>query len=154
MSDNDTDTLGAVLDDAREVFEYRQDSRPQDRAHAYLVEHRVQRGMDDTAMLCAVRDMLRRACAVGVAEGSGGAAPAPGGSAVDSPAHYTAGAVETIDKVEAVTDGLDSRAAVALGNVIKYCDRAGLKGDAAEDLAKANNYAHRLLYHHWRGGQP
>ena len=71
-------------------------------------------------------------------------------SAVDSPAHYTSGTVETIAKIEAVTEGLDARAAYLLGNVIKYVDRAGKKGDAAEDLAKANNYAHRLMTGEWR----
>ena len=73
-----------------------------------------------------------------------------GGSAVDNPAHYTAGKVETIDKIEAVVEGLPAAQAVALANVIKYVDRAGLKGDADEDLAKANNYAHRLVFGDWR----
>ena len=63
--------------------------------------------------------------------------------------HYTAGAVETIDKITAVTRGLTADQGYMLGNIIKYCDRAGLKGDAAEDLAKANDYAHRLLSGHW-----
>ena len=71
-------------------------------------------------------------------------------SAVDNPAHYTAGKVETIDKIEAVVEGLPAAQAVALANVIKYVDRAGLKGDAGEDLAKANNYAHRLVFGDWR----
>ena len=72
------------------------------------------------------------------------------GSAVDSPRHYTSGEVETIAKIEAVTEGLDARSAYLLGNVVKYIDRAGKKGDAAEDLAKANNYAHRLVTGEWR----
>ena len=71
-------------------------------------------------------------------------------SAVDNPAHYTAGKVETIDKIEAVVEGLPAPQAVLLANVIKYVDRAGLKGDAGEDLAKANNYAHRLVFGDWR----
>lgn len=71
-------------------------------------------------------------------------------SAVDNPAHYTAGKVETIDKIEAVVEGLPASQAVLLANVIKYVDRAGLKGDAGEDLAKANNYAHRLVFGDWR----
>ena len=70
--------------------------------------------------------------------------------AVDSPSHYTGGGVETIAKIEAVTGGLDARSAYLLGNVIKYVDRAGKKGDAAEDLAKANNYARRLVTGDWR----
>lgn len=61
-----TDSLGAVMDDAKRVFEFRDDSRPQDRAHEYLTRNRVPRGFNDTAMLCAVSDMLRRAHAIGV----------------------------------------------------------------------------------------
>lgn len=70
-----------------------------------------------------------------------------------NPAHYQAGAIETITKIEAVVDGLDARSAYLLGNVIKYVCRAGLKGtpeDAMTDLAKANNYAHRLCTGGWR----
>ena len=80
---------------------------------------------------------------------SGTAAMGEGG-AVDSPSHYTSGTVETIAKIEAVTEGLNARAAYLLGNIIKYVDRAGKKGDAAEDLAKANNYSHRLCTGEWR----
>lgn len=149
MEDRMTDTLGEVLDEAAEVFSFVRGERPQERAHAYLERHGVARGVRDTAMLAAVSDMVRRAHALGVAEGRG-AACAPTGSQVDSPAHYTAYAVETIEKIEAATEGLDARAAVLLANVIKYCDRAGLKGDAREDLAKANNYAHRLVTGEWR----
>ena len=82
--------------------------------------------------------------------GISGTAAMDEGSAVDSPSHYTSGTVETIEKIEAVTKGLNARAAYLLGNVIKYIDRAGKKGDAAEDLAKANNYAHRLVTGEWR----
>ena len=72
--------------------------------------------------------------------------------AVDSPSHYTSGNVETIAKIEQVVDGLDAKSAYLLGNIIKYVDRAGLKdGEDAEcDLAKANNYAHRLCTGEWR----
>ena len=82
--------------------------------------------------------------------GISGTAAMDEGGAVDSPSHYTSGEVETIEKIEAVTEGLNARAAYLLGNVIKYVDRAGKKGDAAEDLAKANNYAHRLCTGEWR----
>lgn len=68
---------------------------------------------------------------------------------MNKPEHYTAGAVETIEKIAAVTRGLTAEQGYLLGNIIKYCDRAGLKGDAAEDLDKANDYAHRLLSGHW-----
>ena len=69
---------------------------------------------------------------------------------VDSPAWYTAGGVETIDKVEAVVEGLPARQAYLLGQVIRYCDRAGMKDEATTDLGKANNYAHRLVGGKWR----
>ena len=82
--------------------------------------------------------------------GISGTAAMGEGSAVDSPSHYTSGNVETIAKIEQVVDGLDAKSAYLLGNVIKYIDRAGKKGDAAEDLAKANNYAHRLVTGEWR----
>lgn len=68
---------------------------------------------------------------------------------VYNPDHY-AGAIEAIEAIEAITDGLDSRSAYLLGNVLKYALRAGKKGDADEDLLKANNYAHRLTTGEWR----
>lgn len=43
------DTMEDILADCNEVFRY-DDTRPQDRAHTYLKEHRVCRGYDDTAM--------------------------------------------------------------------------------------------------------
>lgn len=69
---------------------------------------------------------------------------------VDKPYHYISHNIETIDKINIVIDGLPAREAVLLANIIKYVDRAGLKGDTIEDLEKANNYAHRLVYNHWR----
>lgn len=64
----EADTLGAVLDDVARVFSYDRDSRPQDRAHAYLSERRVPRGYDDTALQCAAADMVMRAQAVARSE--------------------------------------------------------------------------------------
>lgn len=74
---------------------------------------------------------------------------------VDHPAHYESGEMPIIEIIETVIDGLDSKQAFFLGNVIKYVIRAGKKGDIHEDLAKANNYAHRLCSGQWRweGGQ-
>lgn len=69
---------------------------------------------------------------------------------VDSPAWYTSGGVETIEKVEAVVEGLPAREAYLLGQVVRYVDRAGMKDEAAIDLGKANNYAHRLVRGKWR----
>lgn len=70
--------------------------------------------------------------------------------AVDHPFHYTSHGLETIEKIEAVIDGLPAKEAALLSNVLKYFDRSGMKGDAATDLSKANNYAHRLVYGEWR----
>ena len=64
------DSMGAVLSDLEEVFGYRPDVRCQDRAHEYLDAHKVQREFKDTAMLCATKDMVRRAYQLGVYEGA------------------------------------------------------------------------------------
>lgn len=58
---------------------------------------------------------------------------------VNHPAHYTAYPVEVIDMVRLIL-GEEGFQAYCLGNEIKYRMRAGLKGDAAEDLAKAMKY--------------
>lgn len=70
---------------------------------------------------------------------------------VDSPSWYTSGEVETIQKIERVIDGLPAVQAYALGQVLRYFDRAGKKDATETDLGKANNYAHRLVYGEWRG---
>lgn len=61
---------------------------------------------------------------------------------VFSPPHYDG----TRDKISVVVDGLPADFAVDLFDVLKYFDRAGRKpGESrSRDLAKANNYAHRL----------
>lgn len=68
-----------------------------------------------------------------------------------TPDHYR-GNIETVDKIEAVIDGLPAKEAAQLYNILKYFDRAGKKqGETAEkDLKKANNSAHRLVYGAWR----
>ena len=53
------DTMEDILADCNEVFRY-DETRPQDRAHTYLKEHRVCRGYDDTAMERAAQDMIER----------------------------------------------------------------------------------------------
>lgn len=62
-----------------------------------------------------------------------------GGDAVDHPAHYTAhpAGVECIAVVEHMN--------FCRGNAIKYIWRAGLKGDAVEDLKKARWYLDREI---------
>jgi len=62
---------------------------------------------------------------------------------VNSPSHYTDGGIETIDFIKAkLTD--EEFAGYLKGNVIKYVTRANLKGNHAQDLAKAKWYMDRL----------
>lgn len=68
---------------------------------------------------------------------------------VDDPEWY-AGEVEPIDIIEKVVEGLPPDKAYSLGQVLRYCLRAGKKDDIDVELGKANNYAHRLVYGHWR----
>lgn len=71
------------------------------------------------------------------------------GEKVDDPEWY-AGDVEPIDIIERVVEGLPPDKAYSLGQVLRYCLRAGKKDDVDVELGKANNYAHRLVYGHWR----
>lgn len=59
-----TDTIERVLGDAEEVFRYVEGETHQDRAHRYIERNSVQREPGDTATLCAVRHMVRRAATV------------------------------------------------------------------------------------------
>ncbi len=61
---------------------------------------------------------------------------------VNHPSHYTNGEIECIDAIR-VALGRDGFIAYCRGNAIKYMWRAGLKGDAAEDMRKAAWYATR-----------
>lgn len=56
---------------------------------------------------------------------------------VDHPQHYRHDKHEAIDVIEAWGLGF------CLGNVVKYIARAGRKGDALEDLKKAQWYLAR-----------
>ncbi len=60
------DALDDVLADAEEVFRYVEGETHQDRAHRYIERNSVQREPGDTATLCAVRHMLRRAARAGM----------------------------------------------------------------------------------------
>lgn len=62
---------------------------------------------------------------------------------VNHPKHYQ-GEMETIDIIEYVLSDINSKHTFALGNIIKYCNRANRKG-GKEDLEKAKWYAERLL---------
>ena len=70
---------------------------------------------------------------------------------VYSPNHYTAGNIETIDKIDAVIKGLPAKEAYLLGQIIRYVDRCEAKHETPfQDLQKANNYAHKLVFGAWK----
>jgi len=58
---------------------------------------------------------------------------------IDHPPHYTFGAIEVIDAIEAWLLGFH------LGNVVKYVARAEHKGDRLADLKKARWYLEREI---------
>lgn len=69
------------------------------------------------------------------------------GENVDHPRHYTAYPLEVIEIIKLCLDELDRRSTpltsfqkACFKDEIKYRFRAGLKGDAAEDIAKAIKY--------------
>lgn len=66
---------------------------------------------------------------------------ASGADMVNHPPHYQ-GKVECIDAIETALGG-EGFAAYCRGNAIKYAFRAGKKGAAAQDLAKARWYLER-----------
>ena len=61
------------------------------------------------------------------------------GAAVNHPAHYKVGGIETIDFIEAKKLGYN------LGNVVKYITRADHKDNKLEDLRKAQWYLTREI---------
>lgn len=71
--------------------------------------------------------------------------------AVNSPDHYTAGGIETIDYLRAKLTPEELRGFLR-GNCLKYLSRAGLKGDALEDFKKGRWYLDRLIAEMEKGG--
>lgn len=67
----------------------------------------------------------------------------PKADMVNHPPHYTAGGIETIDFIQAKLTPEEFRGYLR-GNILKYSSRAGLKGDATEDLSKMVWYANKL----------
>ena len=63
----------------------------------------------------------------------------PENDPVNHPPHYTSGKIEVIDFIE------DQGLGFHTGNVVKYVARAGKKGDALEDLKKAQWYLAREI---------
>lgn len=80
-----------------------------------------------------LRDLAKRLDTVRLKE----TPPAP--DAVNHPAHYKVGGIETIDFIEAKKLGYN------LGNVVKYITRADHKGNKLEDLRKAQWYLSREI---------
>lgn len=62
---------------------------------------------------------------------------------VDHPNHYQHGGIETIDLIEA-TLSEEEFIGFLKGNILKYRERAGHKGDAETDYSKAKWYYDRL----------
>lgn len=69
----------------------------------------------------------------------------PENDPVNSPSHYTAGSIETIDYIQdkLSDEGFEGYCA---GNVFKYLSRYRLK-NGVEDLKKAKWYLSRLIDH-------
>jgi hypothetical protein len=63
---------------------------------------------------------------------------------VNSPPHYTAGGIETIDYIKAKLTP-EEYVGYLKGNVIKYTSRAGKKDDMVQDLEKAQWYMNRQI---------
>ena len=62
---------------------------------------------------------------------------------VNSPKHYTAGGIETIDFIKAKLTK-EQYEGYLLGNIIKYSSRMGLKGEAKIDAGKLHWYTKEL----------
>jgi hypothetical protein len=58
---------------------------------------------------------------------------------INHPQHYTYGAIEVIDAIEAWSLGFH------LGNVVKYVARSEHKGNQLDDLKKAQWYLNRKI---------
>ena len=63
---------------------------------------------------------------------------------VNHPPHYKVGGIETIDYMKAKSSTEEFRGHLRL-TAIKYLSRTGYKGDALEDLKKAQWYLNKLI---------
>jgi hypothetical protein len=63
---------------------------------------------------------------------------------VNSPAHYTAGGIETIDFIKAKLTPEEFQGYLK-GNIIKYTSRAGKKAEMVQDFEKGQWYMNRLV---------
>lgn len=55
------ETIADIRADVDSAFCYDETAKYQTRAHEYLTEHRINRGYNDTAVQCVVRDLVLRA---------------------------------------------------------------------------------------------
>ena len=62
---------------------------------------------------------------------------------INHPPHYQIGGIETIDIIEAMLSPEEYKGYLK-GNIIKYRERAGRKGDAESDHAKARWHYERI----------
>lgn len=60
--------------------------------------------------------------------------------AVNHPAHYTHGNIETIDLIKHITAAYPKEVIYQIGNAVKYLDRAPYKGNLIQDMEKAEWY--------------
>jgi hypothetical protein len=63
---------------------------------------------------------------------------------VNHPSHYKIGGIETIDYMKAKSTPGEFKGHLRL-TALKYMSRIGYKGDALEDLKKAQWYLNRLI---------
>ena len=61
-----------VTEDVEVTFRYEADKSYQERAHDYIERRGISRSARDTAVQCTVRDLVERAYACGVEDGSAG----------------------------------------------------------------------------------
>lgn len=66
------DGMSEIREDAIEVFHYDKELTPQNRAHKYLEDHKLNRGYNDTALQVCVLDLIDRAYLVGAEKSSEG----------------------------------------------------------------------------------
>jgi hypothetical protein len=87
---------------------------------------------------------------IAAAQTGGGKGYRAMGDPVNSPDHYTAGGIETIDYLRAKLTPEEYRGFL-LGNALKYLSRAGRKGPGLTDLQKCAWYIDKLIAEGQRG---
>lgn len=128
-----------ILSSLYDQFELVEETEPQPDVHALLANlaRRLSEveAAQERASFEAIVDDFEEA----VADLSG-----EGNDVVNSPSHYTQGAIEVIDYIDQVAEGYEGKQAVYVANVIKYVSRAPYK-NGIEDAKKATWYLARLV---------